>query len=1055
MSEGPKEAEWIRIQSKTFKNWCNTHLKHRMMSINDLRTDLTTGLPLIALVEVISGGKLVNNGKYNKNPKVRTQMMENAGFALQFLKNEGLKLVNIGNEDIVDSNHKLILGVIWTIILRYQINISEGKSARSELLAWVRRKIPEKNIINFDHDWNDGTALCHLINALKSGLFPDLKSLDPENKLDNATRGTQTAEREMGISAILAPEDMVNPEIDELSVMTYIALFKEWEDKQASLKDTFDASKSSVYGPGVEGGKEAVVRKPVPFTIESKNAFNDRLTRGGETFRIQVTGPKGDVPATVTDKGDGLYDVVYTPNQPGAHTVVVEHKSIPVAQSPYQVDIDAGVDASKTTVSGPGVTPSGVAKDHPTHFTIQSVDSDGNKVSSGGAPFKALLAGPSGEQEIPLKDNGDGTYTGNYEASALGPHKVHVNLEDKAVAQSPYHVQVKELSDPTKTKVSGPGVEPSIPEGVPTHILIEAVSPKGQPIQTGGDHFTVKVKGPNGEQDAKVSDNGDGTYTAEYTPEGKGATTVEVHNHGPEGAQHVAKSPYHVNVREPADRSKTQVSGPGIKSGRPQGVPTHVDIEARDKDGKPIGQGGDQFAVSVKGPNGEVPATLKDNGDGHYRADYTPEDLGDHTVEIKLKDQTGEHGHVDKSPYHVNVRPAADHSKSKVSGPGIKSGRPQGVSTHVDIEAKDKDGNPVTQGGDDFVVVVKGPNGDVPAKVTDNGDGTHRAEYTPTDLGDHTVEVKLHENHVDQSPYHVNVRPAADHSKTKVSGPGIKDGVPEKVETYINIKAIDANGEPVTQGGDDFVVTVEGPSGAVPAKVQDNGDGTHKATYTAQETGPHTVHVKLQDKDVAQSPYKINVRERGDASKSTAEGPGLVQPVQNVPTHFTVTAKDKEGQAIPVGGDKVTASIKGPNGESVPVDVKDNEDGTYLATYTPDFVGDAHVEVLMNGDHVADSPYHVFVDEEADNDASGLENFQFVIRAKRKDGQPKPKGGDRFAVKIFPADKEAEPLEDVKFRDLGDGRYKVVYNLPGSGEYNVHITLNGKHITGSPWKQSC
>jgi len=259
MSE-QKEAEWIRIQSKTFKNWCNTHLKHRMMSINDLRSDLSTGVALINLVEIISGGKSVNNGRYNKNPKVRTQMMENAGFSLQFLKNEGLKLVNIGNEDIVDSNHKLILGLIWTIILRYQINISEGKSARNELLAWVRKKIPEKGIKNFDHDWNDGTALCHLIEALKQGNFPDLASLDPNNGLENAKRGTEAAENSMGIPPVLAAEDMINPEVDELSVMTYIALFKEWEDKQAALKDTLDHGRTAVYGPGIEGG--TVVRQP-------------------------------------------------------------------------------------------------------------------------------------------------------------------------------------------------------------------------------------------------------------------------------------------------------------------------------------------------------------------------------------------------------------------------------------------------------------------------------------------------------------------------------------------------------------------------------------------------------------------------------------------------------------------------------------------------------------------------------------------------------------------------------------------------------------------------
>lgn len=46
---------------------------------------------------------------------------------------------------------KLILGLIWTLILRYHIKIGkvEDNSAKNALLEWVRSKIPEYNIQNF------------------------------------------------------------------------------------------------------------------------------------------------------------------------------------------------------------------------------------------------------------------------------------------------------------------------------------------------------------------------------------------------------------------------------------------------------------------------------------------------------------------------------------------------------------------------------------------------------------------------------------------------------------------------------------------------------------------------------------------------------------------------------------------------------------------------------------------------------------------------------------------------------------------------------------------
>jgi len=43
------------------------------------------------------------------------------------------------------------LGLIWTLILRYQIQKgSKEGSAKNELLEWVRSKIPEYNIQNFN-----------------------------------------------------------------------------------------------------------------------------------------------------------------------------------------------------------------------------------------------------------------------------------------------------------------------------------------------------------------------------------------------------------------------------------------------------------------------------------------------------------------------------------------------------------------------------------------------------------------------------------------------------------------------------------------------------------------------------------------------------------------------------------------------------------------------------------------------------------------------------------------------------------------------------------------
>src|SRR5690606_28733409 len=54
-------------------------------------------------------------------PKSRTHKILNLGVSLKFLEESNIKLVAIGAEDILDHVNKLILGLIWTIILRFQI----------------------------------------------------------------------------------------------------------------------------------------------------------------------------------------------------------------------------------------------------------------------------------------------------------------------------------------------------------------------------------------------------------------------------------------------------------------------------------------------------------------------------------------------------------------------------------------------------------------------------------------------------------------------------------------------------------------------------------------------------------------------------------------------------------------------------------------------------------------------------------------------------------------------------------------------------------------------
>jgi len=97
-----------------------------------LRGGLDSGIILWELLAEISN-KEDELGRPNRKPAMRIHKVNNLLISLQFLDREKVKLVNIGAEDLVDRKLKLILGLIWTLILRYQIQVHHILSLQTTL----------------------------------------------------------------------------------------------------------------------------------------------------------------------------------------------------------------------------------------------------------------------------------------------------------------------------------------------------------------------------------------------------------------------------------------------------------------------------------------------------------------------------------------------------------------------------------------------------------------------------------------------------------------------------------------------------------------------------------------------------------------------------------------------------------------------------------------------------------------------------------------------------------------------------------------------------------
>ncbi|EGX96821.1 alpha-actinin, sarcomeric (f-actin cross linking protein) [Cordyceps militaris CM01] len=203
----------------------NAKLIQRDLEVKDIVKDMGDGVLLIHLLECLSGESL---GRYASKPKLRVQKFENSNLALDFIRSRGVQMTNIGAEDIVDGNRKIVLGLIWTLILRFTISDinQEGMSAKEGLLLWCQRKTAcydEVEVRDFSTSWNDGLAFCALLDIHRPDLI-DFDSLDKSDHKGNMQLAFDLAAEEIGIPKLLDVEDVADvAKPDERSLMTYIA----------------------------------------------------------------------------------------------------------------------------------------------------------------------------------------------------------------------------------------------------------------------------------------------------------------------------------------------------------------------------------------------------------------------------------------------------------------------------------------------------------------------------------------------------------------------------------------------------------------------------------------------------------------------------------------------------------------------------------------------------------------------------------------------------------------------------------------------------------------
>jgi spectrin beta len=225
------------VQKRTFTNWVNSHVgvssKDGKSSfiVEDLYRDCADGHVLAKLVETLSGDTMprISRGK------MRIHHLENVDKVLEYLRNHNCQLENVHAHDIVDGNPKIVLGLFWKLILKYQLTTLkpiEGKELnkvsivviKKSLLLWCQsaiQKYPNVSVSDFTLSWKDGRAFCALVHKHRPDLI-DYEAMARASPIERLSTAFTVARDQLNVPSLLEPEDLLGFQ-DEKSIMIYLA----------------------------------------------------------------------------------------------------------------------------------------------------------------------------------------------------------------------------------------------------------------------------------------------------------------------------------------------------------------------------------------------------------------------------------------------------------------------------------------------------------------------------------------------------------------------------------------------------------------------------------------------------------------------------------------------------------------------------------------------------------------------------------------------------------------------------------------------------------------
>ena len=325
---------------------------------------------------------------------------------------------------------------------------------------------------------------------------------------------------------------------------------------------------------------------------------------------------------------------------------------------------------------------------------------------------------------------------------------------------------------------------------------------------------------------------------------------------------------------------------------------------------------------------------------------------------------------------------------------------------------------------------IRAPSGkvDIPS-VQDDGNGTVAIKYQPSEEGEHYLNVRYNNDHVQGSPFKFHVT-KPNSGKASAYGPGLTHGVcGEQAQFTVSTKGAGPGG---------LHLAVEGPSKA-DITCNDNKDGTVDVSYLPTAPGEYKITAMFADEHIPGSPFTCKIT--GEGKKRNQISVGSSSELQ-LPGNLTETDLRS-----------LKAYIESPSGVIEQCFLKKLPRGNIGISFTPREVGEHLVSVQKNGKHITNSPFKIVVNAQEVGDASRVKvTGDGLVQGKthvynRFMINTKSAGYGGLSLSI-----EGPSKAEIDCKDNEDGTLDVDYKPTEPGFYIINIKFADSHVPGSPFQ---